>query len=74
LRIIITSSFGDGNSPRGTGLYATLAPQTLVQIYRDGFITLHLDYAHRTNIDALFIAGALIGIDFDFPTHDIHLS
>jgi hypothetical protein len=70
---MIRSSFGYDNGPRGAGLDTTLATQTLVEINHNGFFVLHFEYAHRANIDALLVAGAFIGIDFDFPTHDIHL-
>jgi hypothetical protein len=70
---MIRSSFGHGNGPRGAGLYTTLTTQTIIEINRNGFLVLHFEYAHGANIDALLVAGALIGIDFDFPTHDIHL-
>jgi hypothetical protein len=72
--IKISSCFSNGNRSRRAGLNTTFASQTVIEIYRHSFITLHLDHAYGTDIDALFITGALIGINFDFPTHGIHLS
>jgi hypothetical protein len=71
--IVNRSSFSHDNGARGASLNTTLATQTLVEIHRNGFIILHLDYAHGANIDALLITGALIDIDIDFPAHVIHL-
>jgi hypothetical protein len=70
---MIRSSFGHDNGTRGAGLNTTLATQTIIEINRNGLFVLHFKYAHGANIDTLLVAGALIGIDFDFPTHDIHL-
>jgi hypothetical protein len=70
---IFSSSFGHDNGPRGAGLNTTLATQTLIEINYHCLIILHLDHAHGTNIDALLVTVALIGIDIDFPAHDIHL-
>jgi hypothetical protein len=52
-----------------TDLHTTLAAQALFLIHRDRFAFLHLEHAHRANIDTLFVASALIGIDFNLPGH-----
>jgi hypothetical protein len=61
--------FGDGDRARGADLYAALAPQALIFIDGDRFFILHLENASRTNIDAFFIPGALISVDFHSPGH-----
>jgi len=61
--------FGDGNRARGANLYAALAAQALILIDGDRFAFLHLENAHRTNVDAFFIPGALVMVDFYPPGH-----
>jgi len=61
--------FSDGNRARGANLYAALAAQALILIDGDRFAFLHLENAHRTNIDAFFIPGALVMVDFYPPGH-----
>jgi hypothetical protein len=68
-RAINALGFSDGNRGRGANLYAALAAQALILIDGDRFAFLHLENAHRTNIDAFFIPGALVSVDFYPPGH-----
>jgi hypothetical protein len=61
--------FGDGDGARGANLDAALTAQALFLIDGDRFAFLHFENAYRTNIDAFFIPGALVGVDFDSPGH-----
>jgi hypothetical protein len=61
--------FGDGDGGRGANLYAALAAQALILIDGDRFAFLHLENAHRTDIDAFFIPGALVSVNFYSPGH-----
>jgi hypothetical protein len=61
--------FGDDDCRRGANLDAALAAQALILIDGDGFAILHLENAGWTNIDALFIPGALVSVDFYSPGH-----
>jgi len=61
--------FGDRDRRRGANLYTALAAQALILVDGDRFAFLHLENAHRTNIDAFFIPGALVMVDFYPPGH-----
>src|SRR5665648_281647 len=61
--------FRHSDGSRGAHFYAAFAPQALVFVDYHGFLILHFEHARGTYVDALFIAGALIGIDFDSPAH-----
>jgi len=61
--------FGYGDCGRGANLYAALATQALIFVNGDRFAVLHLENASRTNINAFFIPGALVSVDFYPPGH-----
>jgi hypothetical protein len=69
LKAMRALGFGDGDGARGANLDAALTAQALILIDGDRFAVLHLENAHRTNIDAFFIPGALVGVDFHSPGH-----
>jgi hypothetical protein len=61
--------FGYGYRRGRTDFHAALAAQALLFIHRDRFAFLHLKHARGANIDALFVASALVVIDFHLPGH-----
>jgi hypothetical protein len=65
----IALDFGNYDGSGGAHLDTALTTQAFFFVHRDGLAILHLKDAGGTNIDALFIAGALIRIDFHTPTH-----
>jgi hypothetical protein len=70
---IIGSGLGYGDGSRGTDLDAALTAETFIFINGDCFFVLHLEDASRTNIDAFFVPGALIMINFYPPRHSVYL-
>jgi hypothetical protein len=62
-------SFGYSDGPGRAHLDAALTTQALVLGHHTGFVGLHLKNAHRTNVNALLVAGALVFINFNAPRH-----
>ena len=48
--------FGYRDGARGADLDTALAPEAFILVHHDGLVVLHLEDAHGTHIDALFIA------------------
>jgi hypothetical protein len=62
-------NFGHRDGSSLTDLDAALTAQALFFVDHDRFFILHFKDAYRTNIDALFVASALVGIHFHTPCH-----
>jgi hypothetical protein len=67
--ILPNLSLGYRDGLRGADLHAGLAAQTFIDIRHVGLIALHLQDACGADIDAFFIAGAFVHINFHFPSH-----
>jgi hypothetical protein len=65
----ITLYFSDRDSAGRADLDAGLTAQALFFVHRIGFAFLHLKDADGTYIDAFFVAGAFVCINFDTKTH-----
>jgi hypothetical protein len=61
--------FGYDNCAGRADLDAALAAEAFLFIDRDCLAFLQLKDAHRTNIDTLFVPGALFVIDYHLPGH-----
>jgi hypothetical protein len=64
---------GNRNGARGADLDATLATQAFVLVHRVRFVAFHLKDAHRTDVNAFFIAGTFVFVNFNPPSHLTYL-
>jgi hypothetical protein len=61
--------FSDRDGAGRADLNAGLTAEALIFVYRNGFAFLHLKDAGGANVNAFFIAGAFICINFDTKSH-----
>jgi hypothetical protein len=54
---------------RGADFHAGLAAQTFIDVRRVGFVAIHLQDARGADIDAFFVPGTLVHINFNLPSH-----